>query len=73
MAPWIVAASLYVIGGIGIYAVACDLNDGPIKTPWKRWLYLIWPLVVMVQCAGDLWDASKGDGPAWTRRLSKRP
>lgn len=69
MTSWMIVATLYTLGALGIYAVACDLNGGPIKTRWKRWLYLAWPAVVVVQCIGDLWDAAKGCGPAWTQRL----
>lgn len=65
MMPWVIAGVLYVLGGFGLYVVACDINGGPIQTKWKRAMYLVWPLVVVVQGFGDLVDAADGDRPNW--------
>jgi hypothetical protein len=68
MMGWIVAGTLYVIAGFGMYAMACDVNAGPIKTTWKRWAFTVWPLVIVTQAAGDLWDHAKGESPYWLQR-----
>lgn len=65
MAPWIAFSVVYVLGGFGMYVVACDLNGGPIRTGWKRALYLVWPIVVVVHGCGDIVDAADGDRPNW--------
>lgn len=66
---WVFAAGLYLLGGIGLYAVTCDINRGPIRTRWKRWLFVIWPTVIVTQMMGDFSDAwFHGECPNWLKR-----
>lgn len=53
---WIIVAALYMIGLIGLHAIARDANQGPIKSWRAKVNLLFWPFVVPCAAIGDLYD-----------------
>lgn len=60
MIGFIIAFALYLIGLVGFYTTATDLNHGPIKTWRARATIVFWPLVIPIGFAGDIYDGYWG-------------
>jgi hypothetical protein len=56
MIGYILAGTLYVIGLIGFFTMATDLNQGPLKTWRHRIALLFWPVVIPFGFIGDIYD-----------------
>lgn len=64
----IIAAWLYLIGLMGLYVTARDLNGGLLKT-WRPRINLIfWPIMIPIAALGDLYDRLRHDAPHWLNR-----
>lgn len=62
MIGYILALALYAIGFIGLFTMATDLNEGPIRTGRARLAIVFWPITILYGFVGDIVDGY------WRRR-----
>lgn len=60
MIAWSLVAGLYIVGCIGLHAVARDVNRGPIRDR-RAWINLFfWPVMIPAAKLADIFDHLNG-------------